>query len=213
MEHFLQMVGLFGLLAAALFAAGSLAAWGLRRNRRRWLAPGGLARLKTSDRLYRTRYLGLQGGSLAFAAPLEQGHFAPISVGESVDVEAPIAAGIIQFRTRVAARDSRSHTLLLETPEQMRRADRRGDRRYAADARPVELEERHAWLLDLSRCGARLARNGPLSVGERVSLSLRPHGEVRFAWVLECSPRFEPGPGSHVARLRFEEPLDQAEKA
>ena len=105
----------------------------------------------------------------------------------------------------VSAREIDTHEIVLEAPDSGDREDGRDTKRQVLTGRTISVEDRPAWLVDLSEFGVRFARNGALEQGERIRLDF--DDSVVFGWVLECLPNYDSGDGTHLVRARFEEPL------
>jgi len=204
MSNFLQIVGFFALAAGVSFGLSLFVFGGLARRRSDVLAPGSAVRLRTPDGVYRTRYAGSSRQGLVFAAPLQRDAYVPISVGATVTVEAPSDKGILLFRSRVAARSTETHELILEAPDRVFQEDRREhDRDRGSDA-SISVEHAAGWLCDQSPNGLRFRSDRRFESGERVRIDLPGRDEPEFAWVLQCGPNFDGGKGAYTTRVRLE---------
>jgi hypothetical protein len=198
----------------ATFAAATLLAFAIQRlNLRRkkvLLLPNGIVlKLRGANAMYRSRVIAKTAGGWSVAAPLQRDSHVPVRVREELTIEATTKGGVITFRTHVLSRDSGSHTLEIEMPDDWFLTERRQETRLTGlSALSISVEGRPGCLVDVSRQGARLLTNGHVARGERVNLHL-PNGLGYFAgWILDAQPAsFRHEPATEV-RLRFEEPFD-----
>lgn len=203
MRELFEIVGFFTCAAVIAFGLSHLLFRLPFRKLPMGLAPGALVRIKTRNGVHRTRFIRKRQGEFVFAAPLQRDHYVPLAVGEDITVEAPMKDGVLLFRSKVSSRDADSHEITLSPPDKIHREDRRESPRQEASGKEVMVEERPAWLLDVSKHGVRFARNGPLTKGERIRLDL--DSEPLYGWVLDCSPNHVDGEGSHIVRARLED--------
>ncbi|MBL8067341.1 MAG: PilZ domain-containing protein [Armatimonadetes bacterium] len=209
MVEILQMVGLLAVVFALSWVAGW---WFVGRKHRpltlvpiaencrvRMVGPGGT---------YRCYFIRRDKSGLVFSAPLQRDRYVPVKVGESLMVQAPLADGLITFRSQVLSRDAETHEFTLAMPERIREVDRRSEPRHPQTAgNIVRINDEPASLVDLSGGGARIVTNAPIQPGDNIYLDLPAELGTVHGWALECLPA---DGGSRVAReirVRFEEPL------
>jgi hypothetical protein len=158
---------------------------------------GSILRIRAASGVYRSHMMELGRSVWAMSAPLQRDNHVPLRVGEELVIEAASQGGALLFRSKVVARQSNPHTILIERPEKIHRVDRRDHKRWPQLAgAKVRLEGQPAELLDLSESGARLQTASRQYKGERVRLDL-PWGAVVYGWVVASE-------GSE-SRVRFEE--------
>lgn len=206
MREIAELVGYFAVLfVASIAVAWLLASLRFGRYRAPDPEPGASLRVQGQGGMYRTRVLEVRGPFWVLNAPLMRDFYVPLHVGENLTVEWPMADGVMFFRTRVRARDSETHTLIIDRPAEGKKAERRGDRRLSdPNWAPVGLEGVESRLLDVSYGGAKVETVRPISIGERVRLDLPWVGSPVYGWVLEAN---HVSRASAEARIRFEESL------
>jgi len=205
MRELFEIIGFFSCAAAVAFGLSYLLFRLPIRKLPFGLAPGAMVRIKAEGGVYRTRFLRRRQEGLVFAAPLQRDHYVPLHPEEEVKVEAPMRDGVLIFRSKIVERHVDSHEICLAFPQEIHRKERRECARKSLSGKQISVEERPAWLLDISEFGAKFARNGPLQKGERIRVDLADRS--LYGWVLECTLNVVEGEGSHVVRARFEEPV------
>lgn len=130
-----------------------------------------------------------------------EGSGSPLA-GDAIIVEVPTPKGVTLFRSRIQTVEGAKITV--DPPERAFERDRRQNpRRCDLDGVSAAVDGVSAVLVDLSTHGAKVAGTIKAEEGERVEL--RIGGSIRACWVLESMAEA----GRLIARLRFEEPLDE----
>jgi hypothetical protein len=200
----IYFVGLFLMALATSYVLTRALAL---RNRRLTLQPGTILRLRCLSGMYRSTYLEDSKQGWVISAPLQRDSYVPLSVGDTMVVEAAGMTGALVFRSEIVARDPETHSFTLRRPSEVRRIERRGHKRVTKVCGALTLlEGEDAQLVDLSEVGARVATRKRLAQGERVRLDMDGREPV-FGWVLEILPGSRYGYDSCEARLRFEQAL------
>lgn len=152
--------------------------------------------------MYRAKLLGIEEEGWTISCPLSRNSYVPLRIQDRLTVEAPVANGVMVFRTEVTGRDDEAHHLVLGAPINPTISDRRQDTRKLVHL-PAKVESERAELVDVSPLGARLVTDRTCHVGERVRVEAAE--TVVYAWVLDFWPT-KLGEGfRETIRVRFEE--------
>lgn len=209
MVEILQLVGLLG----AVFVLSWVAGWWLVGRKRRPMTLVPIAencrvRMVGPGGTYRCYFVRRTKSGLVFSAPLQRDRYVPVKVGDALMVQAPLADGLVTFRSHVSDRNAETHEFTLAMPERIREVDRRSEPRDAQySGTIVRVNDESASLINLSGSGARIVTNAVIHPGDNIYLDLPSELGTVHGWALECLPT---NAGSRVAqeiRIRFEEPL------
>lgn len=204
MEQMLLMIGFFLFAAVAAYALSAYVSAKPKPRSRPQFKPGQAVRIRTSDGMYRARFVGANDQGYLFSAPIQRDRYVPLRAGEKLTVEVASPAGMYRFRTEVLGRNSESREIQVALPESIHFEDRRQQKRVRGGERQVLVEEDSGWLADIAAQGVCITMDKPVRQGERIRVDLEGK-EPAFAWVLECEPNTGPGKGKHRIRARFEE--------
>ncbi|MCW5941304.1 MAG: flagellar brake protein [Fimbriimonadaceae bacterium] len=203
-----QLAELVGYLA--ILFAGSLAVGYVLATRRcakgvvRRLEPGSKVRVRSSDQIYRTRFVAASDEGWVFAAPLARDRHVPLRVGERVVIESACETGLVLWRTEVLARAMNPHTFTVRTPEPARPQNRRREPRLPGNPWPnATLDGHPAELLDVSPRGCRVLTELRRPVGSTVQVRLGFTDLSVEALVMSA----EAVGGRDRLGLRFERPI------
>ena len=202
----LQMIALFGGAFGVAYAAASLVK--RRKPAALDLPEGALLRLVAPSGTYRTRLVAVTAKGIVIGAPLQHSSYVPLHAGEKLIVQAPVAEGIVTFRSEVSSRSADEHEIVLTRPERIRRNDRRSEPRFTIwEDKPVKVNRTEGELVDLSAGGARVFTLESVKPGDFLSLLLpEGFGEVS-GWALEAIPSCRHGRRGSDLQIQFESPL------
>ncbi len=199
------------ILAFAITALVTWMAYQIARSRRVVkMSPisDASARIKTGGGIYRSRFARTTDGEWWLHAPLENGHYVPLRVGEEVVIETVGAEGRLLFRTTITDRDAELKQIKIAIPEQIHGANRRAEVRHTnLSPKEVNVEGRKLKMCDLSNHGMCAETETPFIPGDWVKVEF-PWAKQTFAWVLANEFR----ESVRVVRLRFEEPVQLPQK-
>lgn len=172
------------------------------------LEVGTTVRLVGPGGAYRCHYLGNRDEHMALSSPIQADRYVPIRVGERIYVQAPGKNCMVSFRTSVVARDIEAHELIVETPDFVRKSERRSENRMTRLAGEDALVEGElAMIVNLSAAGACLIMSRRPAAGDRLHVVLPSSQLDSVAWALEATPDVLDGKTGYRVRMAFEEPL------
>lgn len=168
------------------------------------LCEGGTLRILGLDGPYRSKITALGDDQFECSAPLRQGEYVPLRVGDVVRVEAPIEGGVYKFRTVILNRDADTHTFSLALPVEFIHENRReGDRVYPEKFLPTRVNGDPAVIVDYSERGARLLTVHRLEAGDMIRFGV-PHREDEvLGCVLSVTPDALDGRQASCIRVAF----------
>lgn len=196
------------VLFIVIFGASMLVSYGvvkliLKLRPKPTLPENALLRIKSPSGLYRARYLGTSKEGFLLSAPMQRDRHVPLRVGEDLVIEASAPGGALLFRSRVVARQTDPHALVVALPKKIHRIERRETPRSRdAEGELVRVENARAWIIDLSPEGIRCECDALVAKGERVRIDFPGESDPAYGWVLDVMPS---GDGRTIARMRFEE--------
>lgn len=195
-----------GIFLVSTFAAFALfqVKFSLRRRRYAQLRPAGPILLRTRDGIFRTHFDRFENGNWIISAPLSRNNYVAVQPGEEVLVDAPVEGGALLFRTKILARDPRTHLYTIGLPDQLHRAERRETRRTREELRSATLNGSPARILNFSSEGALVLSGIKLDNGDLTSLEV--NGQTILGFCLDSVFESFDGVMGSLTRIKFQEP-------
>lgn len=206
---------LVGLLVVAFAISFTLAWLWSRRPKPVKILPlheNTSVRMVGQSGVYRCTYLRRSPKGLVFSAPLQRNVHVPITVGELMMIQAPVAESVITFRSKVVSRNGDTHEFTLENPERFRHVDRRAEKRDTTlGGTIIRINHNPGCLVNLSAQGARILTTSHIQPGDVICLELGGESEEVYGWALESIPESIGQSIGRSVRIRFDQPLASLE--
>ena len=200
MQDFLKLIGSFTLLFALSYALAFMFTQ-LQKRRQPSLVPSenDKMKFKSSDGMFRCRFIREDAEGWQFSAPMQRDHYVPLSVGTVVVCEVVTSEGILHFESTVINRRLDPARIVIKKPENPSLVERRNRIRVTDMAEmDLSISGKKGKLLDRSSGGIRIALTGSLDEGATVEVKF-PNGEMKSARVVAS----ERSLGETIARLAY----------
>lgn len=163
-------------------------------------------RLRTQKGLYRTRVVSWNGRCLVFAAPLSRDTYIPLSIGESITIEAATESGIAVLEGILQSRDAERAEFTATELQETAYFDRRQSHRVSYGAGvSISVDHAKADLIDVSERGIRFRTSADFEKGERVAIRLPWEDQAAGAWIIDGGHMAGSNRGVNEYRAIFED--------
>src|SRR5262249_13690463 len=116
----------FSLLFLASLGLSYALAWLISKRKPKAIPlEGALLKIRSGDRLYRSRFLGVLKEGWAFLPPFENGTPVPLRIGDQLKVEAACVGGALRFTTVLTWRSAEPFMMIMHPPEHTTLSERR----------------------------------------------------------------------------------------
>lgn len=210
MQDFLKLVGSFTLVFALSYALTFMFTQFLKKRHPELVpAENDKIRFKTSEGMFRCRYVREDVEGWHFSAPMQRDHYVPLAVGTELTCEAITQHGVLIFESTVINRRLDPARIVVTAPAEIKIIERR-DRQRVTDMAEMDItiDGQKGKLIDRSSGGIKVVLGGFLKEGEAVEVNF-PNGEFRHARVV-ATDRTR---GETIARLAYLLPKSQTGNA
>lgn len=203
------LIGVFSGVFIASAAVSYFVMAGARKLRgqgQEQIVPTGPVILRSPTGIYRSHFVSGDLETWTLSAPLQRNAYVPLTVGESLKIEAPVRGGAVLFATTVLARNAETHEFTLSRPRLLRISDRRAERRtMTGDAAVCELNGQHGKLINLSTTGALVLSSAKPENGDLIRLVV--DGQEVVGYALESVHESIGDRLGGLTRIQFQSPI------